>query len=175
MARKPKKRPARRPGENRRLAGSEKLFDLEWTWSARALAVTDAVTVYGIDAYSAPAMIVRKGTSASNVHSGTGFKYWTAVVVETDSMGRLYVDQIYTGVYDKTQLAASTANGFVLFIHDYTPTAAVGQFVAVSFDYKNTSGTSSHGFGTINFVTSAPKPAKDNTEKLQSAHRMLQN
>lgn len=148
----------------------DKLLDLEWTWNMQTYAYTDSVPIYGVNAYSAPSMIVKHGKNAADVHNGTNFKYWTATIIEVNNAGALYVSSIDSrrgDSYPKINYSATTAGGFVLFTHDYTPKAKVGDYVSVSFDYKNTSGTNSSGFGTVNFGTiGVLKPEKDNSNKL---------
>ena len=145
-------------------ADLQKLMDLEWLWGASVFADSTKITVYGIDAYATPVMLVRNETSG---YSGMKFTHWDAVIVEEEN-GQLYVDQVITDDIEKNNLEAETENGFVLLLYNITPPTQVGDTVIVSFDYKNAAaGTNANGYGTVTFGSSAVlKPSKDNSGKL---------
>lgn len=143
----------------------DKMNDLEWTWSASTYASKKSqVLVYGNNAYSTDAMIVRTEKDPDSVDSETYFRFWSAIVVEDDGKGNLYVASIDSRQgkdYSKVTTKSTTAKGFVLFTWEFTPDVAVGDKVVVGFDYMNTTGTNTNGIGTIFFGNE-----KDNSSKL---------
>lgn len=147
----------------------QKLMDLEPIWSARTIDIKDSLTVYQINKYSqATTTLVQGGSVKAKLGSGMSFKYWSLIVVEKNSSGKLYVSQYVTDYVSKLDYSASTSDGFVLLLYQTSVNASVGDEVTVSFTYKNTTGAyKSSGYGTITFGTeSPPKPEKDNTSKL---------
>lgn len=155
--------------EKAAVTNADKLLSLEWLYSAQTLAGNGSLTVYAVNQYSASVMMVRYGTSASAVASGSSLIYWKAIVVEADSSGQLYVAKVITDSSVKNTLSASTAKGFVLFTYNVSYVPTVGQYVSVSFNYMNTSGVNTSGYGTVSFTDAkpaSPKPDKDNSDKL---------
>lgn len=157
--------------EKAAVTNADKLLSLEWLYSAQPLAGNGSLTVYGVNAYTTPVMMVRHGTDASTVHNGTNFTWWNAIIVETDASGNLYVEKVVTDRSNKTSLSASSEKGFVIFTYNVSYVPTVGQYATVSFDYLNTTGTNNSGYGTVSFSDTAPKPVKpekDNTTKLET-------
>lgn len=157
--------------EKAAVTNADKLLSLDWLYSAEPLAGNGSLTVYGVNAYTTPVMMVRHGTSASSVHNGTNFKWWNAIVVEEDASGNLYVSKVVSNSNNKLDVAASTEKGFVLFTYNVSYVPTVGQYATVGFDYLNTTGTNTSGYGTVSFSDTAPKPVKpekDNTNKLET-------
>lgn len=128
------------------------------------------VAVYQVNTYKdSKTTLVYGGSVQDKLGSGMSFKYWDAVFVEKDTDGRLYISKVVTAEVSKLSYKASTSDGFVLLLYDFTPdfTLEAGQIVTVDFNYKSTSGTSTSGFGNVVFSTKTrDDPAKDNTELL---------
>lgn len=157
--------------EKAAVTNADKLLSLEWLYSAQPLAGNGSLTVYGVNAYTTPVMMVRHGTAPSAVHNGTNFKWWNAIVVETDTVGNLYVAKVVSNSNNKLDVTASSEKGFVLFTYNVSYVPTVGQYATVGFDYLNTTGTNTSGYGSVSFSDTAPKPVKpekDNKTKLET-------
>ncbi len=149
-----------------------RLWYLEPYWTRVTLEITDTVTVKQINSYNQsdvtyPAVLAYGGTVGEVLGDGLGFGWWSAVIVEKDEMGLLYVSQIINERSSnaiKGDLKAVSADGFVMLVYATDINAQLGDPVTVSFDYLNTSGYNASGFGTVSF--GSPKTDKDNTSKL---------
>lgn len=160
-------------GEDERANVSEadKMLALEYLIDDETYSFSAATTVHAVNYYCGAnnSMIVRHGTDPSTLESGTGFVYWSAIVVEENARGQLYVDKIIaydtSNLTNKTGYSAKTENGFVLFSHEMNPDASVGDFVVLDFDYKNITGKNSSGYGTITFTSDEiAKPSTDSSK-----------
>lgn len=157
--------------EKANVADVDKMLALEYLCEAETYSYSGTTTVCGVNAYSAVnngPMIVRHGTDASTVDSGTGFRYWSAIIVEENARGQLYVDKIDSGYGNgvtKTGYSAKTDNGFVLFTYNGVPSASVGDFAVLSFDYKNITGAEAGGYGTIKFTSDEIAKPSTNSSK----------
>ncbi len=156
--------------EKAAVTNADKLLGFEWLYGAETFAGNGSLTVYGVNQFTTPVVMVRYGTSASSVHNGTNFKWWNAIVVEADAAGNLYVSKVVSNSNNKLDVAATTAKGFVLFTYNVSYVPTVGQYATVNFDYMKTTGTSSSGFGTVSFADAPTifKPDKDNEEALDT-------
>lgn len=155
----------------------EKLLALEPLWSASNLIISDNLTVYQVNSYSAvnsptKTILVYGGSVREKLGSGMAFTYWKLMVVEEDTSGKLYVAQYVTEPVDKRDYGAETGNGFLLLMNEDSANAVVGDEVTVSFDYRSaTAGFRSDGYGTVSFQSGAEaslKPEKDNSGKLNT-------
>ena len=144
------------------------LVELSWLWSAMPLAITDTATVYQINQYSqSVTTLVYGGSVREKLGSGMSFTFWDAIVVEKNSSGKLYVAKYDTAAVSKLDYQASTADGFVLLLHNTPLNVNVGDEVTVDFNYKTTGSYNSAGYGTVSFSTpSGLKADKDNRGKL---------
>ncbi len=164
--------------EKAAVTNADKLLSLDWLYSAQTYATEGSLTVYGVNQYAehteiagaVSSVMVRHGADPADVHNGTNFKWWTAIVVEADSAGRLYVANVVSNSNNKLDITASTAKGFVLFTYNMSYTPSAGQYVTVNFEYMNTTGVNTNGYGTVSFSNSRPsaKPVKDNKEALDT-------
>lgn len=138
-----------------------------------ARSVTETLPIKQVNTYQYAVTTLVWGGSAEekNLGNGMAFTYWDAIVVESVN-GTLYVSQIITDDVPKSDVKATTDDGFVLLLYNTDVDVTVGDVVTVSFDYKQTTGYAASGYGTAVFSDpSAPiqaKPVKDNTEKLDT-------
>lgn len=128
------------------------------------------IKVYQVNKYSsAVTTLVYGGSVQDKLGKGMSYTYWDAVIVEKSEDGRLYISKSITADGSKLSYSASTSDGFVLLLYNFTPdfTLETGMTVTVDFDYKSSSGSSSSGFGNVTFSTKTiEEPAKDNTDLL---------
>ncbi len=154
--------------QQEKVTNSNKLFRLEWLWSAQTMEIKDEITVCQVNKYTeAVTSIAYGGTVGEKMGAGMSYFYWDAVIVEKNAAGQLYISEYITADADKRGYAASTADGFVLLLYNESLNVSVGDSVTVNFDYKNTSGYNAYGYGTVSFGQLAEvKASKDNTNKL---------
>ncbi|MBQ8210353.1 MAG: LPXTG cell wall anchor domain-containing protein [Clostridia bacterium] len=163
------------------VTNSDKLYELEWLWSAENLGLNSdgsfTLDIYEVNNYytgSVHPPIIIYGGSPSEV-GVSGFQWWVGIVVDSDTNGNLYVSQINNNMgssYPKSTLKASTSAGFVVFIWsgygEYSSAVsniAVGDSVAVNFNYKTDAAYSGTALGTVTFGGSVLED-KDNSDEL---------
>lgn len=161
------------------VTNADKLLELEYIWSAKTIDITEGIPVYQMNSYvidgttggTVPTLFYGKSADAYGYTDMT-FAYWSSIVVEQETDGRLRVSQIdTTSGTDKSAYAPSTSGGFVLLVwHDTISPAdldvSIGDIVSVPFDYtavQNYTGTS---YGTITFASADFKSDKNNASKL---------
>lgn len=160
----------------KKVENRQALLSYDWVYYKSDYAATDSKKINFFNYYdsaTANKSLLVYGKSVGQV-SSFQFQYWYAVVVEENAEGDLYVKSYYDySLKDKSNLKATTANGFVFLIHGDSNKlkCSVGDYVSVTgFDYKTASkGYSSSGYGTITFDGEAPykgKEEKDNTSLL---------
>ena len=163
------------------VSNADKLLELQWLWSAQTLDITRGIDVYQVNSYpdgsvaaDGSATVLFKGRSPDNYGVSMSFAWWSAIVVEADENGTLYVSKVITteGV-DKSAHGPETENGFVLFIWTGNlPSAQVsasvheGDIVSVPFDYSKTATYNGNSYGTVTFSDGKFKSNKDNSDKL---------
>ena len=131
------------------------LGDYGWMFmSTMDLSAQDALTVYQVNQYSQKVTTLVYGGSVGVKLSGSGmsFHYWDVIVVEKNDNGIFYVAQYVTTDGDKRDYKASTADGFVLLLYDTAVNTAVGNVVAVDFDYKQDKSYDANGYGVVTFA-----------------------
>lgn len=154
------------------VTNADKLMELEYIWSVTTLDLLDTIMVYQVNQYdnSTHTVLVCGGTVQEIIGSTMDFAWWTAVIVEEESDGQLYVSRIILPGEGMTKFScgAETDSGFVLLVYTNTATVdtQVGDPVTVGFKYQ-TPTASSAGLGTVNFGDYL-KPQKDNTVKLDT-------
>ena len=155
------------------VTNADKLLELEYIWSVTPYAITQGIDVYQINSYSDnAAAVLFKGGSADSYNVSMDFKWWTAIVVEENQDGLLYVSQINkTGNIDKSAYGPMTENGFVLLVYNGNLPFAqvaikVGDSVSVPFDYSQTVAYTGSNLGTVTFASGSFKEDKDNSSKL---------
>ena len=150
------------------VTNADRLWALSWLWSAATYEIRDELTVCQVNYYSqAVTTIAYGGTVGSKVGGGMLFTSWTAVIVEKNAAGQLYVDEIIPKGIDKRNYSASTSDGFVVLVFSTDVKVAVGDAVTVNFDYRTTSGYNASGYGTVRFISGGSlKPDKDNSGDL---------
>ncbi len=147
----------------------ETLMQLQSLWAAQPMAITDTETVYQVNNYTTGVTtLVYGGSVKAILGSGMSFTYWSAVVVEKDASGQLYIAKYDTADVSKLSYEATTSDGFVLlFYGEEIFNASVGDSISINFSYKDVSGYQSSGHGTVSAGDiAAAKPYKDNTSKL---------
>lgn len=146
----------------------DKLFSLEWLYSAQTLEVKDSLEVYQVNQYKNAATTLVYGESVrEKCGTGMGFTYWDALIIEKNSSGGLYVAQYVTADVSKLDYKASTSDGFILLLYNTTVNVAVGDYASVNFNYKSTTGYNANGYGTVTFGLQL-KAEKDNGSKLST-------
>lgn len=147
------------PEQQAQVANAEQLCQLADLFSGYPQKITDTLTVYQINKYSqAQTLLIYGDTVQKILNSNMSFTYWQAVVVEKKDSGQLYVAKNDKEAVSKQDYKAETADGFVLLIytgdaHNIFANINEGDIVEVSFNYKNTTGTSSSGYGMVSFTT----------------------
>ncbi len=137
----------------------DKLMELEWLWSASVMANTSDIPVYQTNSFSnLYSAVVFYGKSADDYGvTDIDFNWWTAIVVEVNENGELYVgDIVTTGGIDKSAYGPSSEKGFVLLVwHSRIPvshlTMKEGDLVNVTFNYTETNSYNEDGYGIITF------------------------
>ncbi len=138
------------------------LFEYEWLYSGTStMAVTETRTVQFVNYYdnATANKTVLIHSKRVGTYSSFGFYWWYAVVVDENEYGELVVTKKYGyELTNKSNLAPSTDNGFVLLSHGDSNVfdCEIGDEVTVNFDYLNTSGKSSTSFGTVTFSDYVP-------------------
>ena len=165
------------------VSNADKLLELQWLWSAQTLGITQGIDVYQINDYpdglttaDASATVLLKGGSPDDYGIvNMTFAYWSAIVVEADNNGLLYVSNVdTTGNVDKSAYGPETENGFVLFVWDgnlsfaqVSASVHKGDIVSVPFDYSQPAAYNGSSYGTVTFASGNFKVDKDNTSKLE--------
>ena len=140
----------------------EHLFEYEWLYSGTTtMAVTETRTVEFVNYYDNATAYKTVLIHSNNVgsYSSFGFYWWYAVVVDENEYGELVVTNKYGyELTNKSSLKPTTDKGFVLLSHGDSNTfdCDVGDEVTVNFDYLNSSGKNSSGFGTVTFSDYVP-------------------
>lgn len=166
--------------ENRaKVANIDKLLDFEWMWTANTFQVEQGIDVYQVNSYdenngvSGAKTVLFHGMSPDKYGTTMTFAYWSAIVVEEDADGTLYVSEcITTTGVDKSAYGPETENGFVLLIWHTTLAVEsldieVGDIVSVPFDYTKTLDYTGSSYGIISF--SDPEGNKDKLTTVQGA------
>ena len=154
----------------------DKLFALEWLWSAMTYALTDTLNVTAVNSHNYSATIIYHSSSGMSVGNNTSgekdYKYWTAVVVELEN-GRYVVKQIVAANGTSKSSLYASGNGFILLFHTNNVSASlnanVGDTVTMSSDFWKTNHSyTGTVYGTVTFTSfsAQPKPDKDNSGKL---------
>lgn len=156
------------PELRKSVTNKDKLLSYEWVYDKEDYKVTDDKTVHQVNKYQQAQHLLVYGDSVRNkVGTKMSFTYWDVIRVELDSRGDLYVAEIVTKDGTKLDYKATTTSGFILLVYNEKITCNVGDYVTVSFDYKNTSsGYKASGYGTVNFNTG--KGDRDNTSLLHA-------
>ncbi len=154
------------PELRKSVTNKDKLLSYEWVYDKEDYKVTDDKTVHQVNKYQQAQHLLVYGDSVRNkIGTKMSFTYWDVIRVELDSRGDLYVAEIVTKDGTKLDYKATTTSGFILLVYNEKITCNVGDYVTVSFDYKNTSsGYNASGYGTVNFNTG--KGDRDNTSLL---------
>lgn len=137
----------------KQVTNREKLLELEWLYSVETMALED-LSVYQINNYTnAVTTLVYGGSVKDKLGNGMSFKFWDAVIVETNASGNLYVAQYITKDVTKLDYVATTENGFVLLLYNTTLNNITSRLpVDIDFDYKiGTGAYNENGYGKIYF------------------------
>jgi len=162
------------------VTNADKLLELEYIWLVTPYAITQGIDVYQINSYpdgstddASTETVLFKGKSADEYGITTmNFGWWTAIIVEENEDGLLYVSRVdKTRELDKSAYGPTTENGFVLLVFSgklpFEQVAIkVGDAVSVPFDYSQTLAYTGSNLGTVTFASGSFKEDKDNSSKL---------
>lgn len=164
------------PEQQAQVANAEQLCQLADLFSGYPLETIDTATVYRVnqnaDHSSTKTILVYGGSVQDKLGAGMSYKYWDAIIVEKNDSDKLYIKEYITGEEDKRTCKATTADGFVLLVfRGETATKAtdanVDDIVELSFNYKNVTGTSSSGYGTVSFTRLSTVKGADTDELIE--------
>lgn len=148
----------------------QKLQDLEWTWAMQTMTLRKASS-YQVFQFNSHGTEESTGLAKTSLFYGKspyehgvtswGFYYWSAILIEPDANGRLYVADMITAKGTKNTTSPQTSNGLVLMLwHDEFPPStfgiSVGDTVVIEgFDYQTNAQTLYNGtsLGTVSFYT----------------------
>lgn len=140
----------------------ELLAEYAWLYSnTSTFAVIESRNVQFVNYYDNATANTTILIHSNNVgsYSTFGFYWWYAVVVDENEYGELIVTNKYGyELTNKSNLEPTTAKGFVLISHGDSNAfdCEVGDEVSVNFDYLNSQGKNSNGFGTVTFSDYVP-------------------
>ena len=169
------------------VTNTEKLMALEHIWRAATFSITEGLGVYQINCYDGTpytsdntdkGVVLVNGKSAADWGIDSTFAWWSAIVVEENENGVLYVSEVITegsDDSDKSGYAPNTQGGFVLYVWHSTVAPAdmiveVGNIVSVAFDRTQTGAYTGYSYGAVTFADGVFKSDKDNTSKLDIVH-----